>query len=100
MHKVNALFVINGIPSEDRRAKEALRIAAGISPWGKVQPTVCFKHGIGKMEDPEINRHLTLLNDTGSNLYTLSTDVEKFLKPINKADLKKLQKNTSIELQF
>ena len=92
--------MITGIPSEDRRAKEALRIAAGISPWGKVHPTVCFKNGIGQMEDPEIKRYLTLLDETGSNLFTLSSNLEKPLKPIKKSDLKKLQKNTPIILQF
>ncbi|MEC9332059.1 MAG: hypothetical protein VX409_06440 [Verrucomicrobiota bacterium] len=88
------------MPSEDRRAKEALRIAAGISPWGKVHPTVCFKNGIGQMEDPEIQRYLTLLDETGSNLFTLSRNLEKPLKPVKKSDLEKLQKNTPIILQF
>jgi len=92
--------MITGMPSEDRRAKEALRIAAGISPWGKVHPTVCFKNGIGQMEDPEIKRYLTLLDETGSNLFTLSRNLEKPLKTIKKSDLEKLQKNTPIVLQF
>ena len=92
--------MITGMPSEDRRAKEALRIAAGISPWGKVHPTVCFKNGIGQMEDPEIKRYLTLLDETGSNLFTLSRNLEKPLKPVKKSDLEKLQKNTSIIIQF
>ena len=92
--------MITGMPSEDRRAKEALRIAAGISPWGKVHPTVCFKNGIGQMEDPEIKRYLTLLDETGSNLFTLSRNLEKPLKTIKKSDLEKLQKNTSIIIQF
>lgn len=92
--------MITGMPSEDRRAKEALRIAAGISPWGKVHPTVCFKNGIGQMEDPEIKRYLTLLDETGSNLFTLSRNLEKPLKTIKKSDLEKLQKNTPITLQF
>ena len=92
--------MITGMPSEDRRAKEALRIAAGISPWGKVRPTVCFKNGIGQMEDPEIKRYLTLLDETDSNLFTLSRNPDKPLKPIKKSDLEKLQKNTPIILQF
>ena len=92
--------MITGMPSEDRRAKEALRIAAGISPWGKVHPTVCFKNGIGQMEDPEIKRYLTLLDETGSNLFTLSRNLEKPLKPVKKSDLEKLQKNTPIIIQF
>ena len=92
--------MITGMPSEDRRAKEALRIAAGISPWGKVHPTVCFKNGIGQMEDPEIKRYLTLLDETDSNLFTLSRNLEKPLKPIKKSDLEKIQKNTPIILQF
>ncbi len=97
---MTVLFMITGMPSEDRRAKEALRIAAGISPWGKVHPTVCFKNGIGKMEDPEIKRYLTLLDETDSNLFTLSRNLEKPLKPIKKSDLEKIQKNTPIILQF
>ena len=97
---MTVLFMITGMPSEDRRAKEALRIAAGISPWGKVHPTVCFKNGIGQMEDPEIKRYLTLLDETGSNLFTLSRNLEKPLKTIKKSDLEKLQKNTPITLQF
>ena len=97
---MTVLFMITGMPSEDRRAKEALRIAAGISPWGKVHPTVCFKNGIGQMEDPEIKRYLTLLDETGSNLFTLSRNLEKPLKTIKKSDLEKLQKNTPIVLQF
>ena len=92
--------MITGMPSEDRRAKEALRIAAGISPWGKVHPTVCFKNGIGQMEDPEIKRYLTLLDEIGSNLFTLSRNLEKPLKPVKKSDLEKLQKNTPIIIQF
>ena len=97
---MTVLFMITGMPSEDRRAKEALRIAAGISPWGKVHPTVCFKNGIGQMEDPEIKRYLTLLDETDSNLFTLSRNLEKPLKPIKKSDLEKIQKNTPIILQF
>ena len=97
---MTVLFMITGIPSEDRRAKEALRIAAGISPWGKVHPTVCFKNGIGQMENPEIKRYLTLLDETGSNLFTLSRNLEKPLKTIKKSDLETLQKNTPIILQF
>ena len=97
---MTVLFMITGMPSDDRRAKEALRIAAGISPWGKVRPTVCFKNGIGKMKDPEIKRYLTLLDETGSNLFTLSRNLEKPLKPIKKSDLEKIQKNTPIILQF
>ena len=39
---MNALFIIDGLPLEDCRAKEALRIAAGIGVWGKVKATLCF----------------------------------------------------------
>mgnify|MGYP005712105591 FL=1 len=58
---MNALFIIDGCPAEDRRAEEALRIAAGISPWGKVRPTICFSSGLGQAGDPEIRRYFTLL---------------------------------------
>jgi len=97
---VKALFVINEIPSENRRAKEGLRIAAGISPWGKVKPEVCFKKGTGQIKDPDIVRHLTLLIKSGSKLYTMCSNEEKDLQTINKNELVKLEKNASIELRF
>ena len=97
---MKALFVINEIPSENRRAKEGLRIAAGISPWGKVKPEVCFKKGIGQIKDPDIVRHLTLLIKSGSKLYTMCSNEEKDLQTINKNELVKLEKNASIELRF
>lgn len=97
---MKVLFVINGMPSENRRAKEALRIAAGISPWGKVQPLVCFKQGIGQIKDSDIDHYLTLLIESGSKLYTMCSNEEKVLQPINKNELVKLEKNTSIELRF
>ena len=97
---MKALFVINEIPSENRRAREGLRIAAGISPWGKVKPEVCFKKGIGQIKDPDIVRHLTLLIESGSKLYTMRSNEEKDLQPINKNELVKLEKNASIELRF
>ena len=97
---MKALFVINEIPSENRRAKEGLRIAAGISPWGKVKPEVCFKKGIGRIKDPDIVRHLTLLIESGSKLYTMCSNEEKDLQTINKNELVILEKNASIELRF
>ena len=97
---MKALFVINEIPSENRRAKEGLRIAAGISPWGKVKPEVCFKKGIGQIKDPDIVRHLTLLIESGSKLYTMCSNEEKDLQTINKNELIKLETNASIELRF
>ena len=97
---MKALFVINEIPSENRRAKEGLRSAAGISPWGKVKPEVCFKKGIGQIKDPDIVRHLTLLIESGSKLYTMCSNEEKDLQTIKKNELVKLEKNASIELRF
>ena len=97
---MKALFVINEIPSENRRAREGLRIAAGISPWGKVKPEVCFKKGIGQIKDPDIVRHLALLTESGSKLYTMCSNEEKDLQTINKNELVELEKNASIELRF
>ena len=97
---MKALFVINEIPSVNRRAKEGLRIAAGISPWCKVKPEVCFKKGIGQIKDPDTVRHLTLLIESGSKLYTMCSNEEKDLQTINKNELVKLEKNASIELRF
>ena len=88
---MKALFVINEIPSENRRAKEGLRIAAGISPWGKVKPEVCFKKGIGQIKDPDIVRHLTLLTESGSKLYTMCSNEEKDLQTIIKNELVELE---------
>ena len=45
---MNALFIIDGLPVEDRRAKEALRIAAGTGVWGKVKITVGIQVSPGK----------------------------------------------------
>ena len=69
--------------SHDRRAKEALRIAAGISPWGKVRPTICFSSGLGQAGDPEIRRYFTLLRDTSGGLFTLAGDENDWLQPID-----------------
>ena len=76
---MTALFIIDGLPLEDRRAKEALRIAAGIGVWGKVRPTLCFTRAGGLFtrapEDPDgLLRHTDeaglakLINDTDTLL--------------------------------
>ena len=49
---MNALFIIDGLPLEDRRAREALRIAAGTGVWGKVRPTLCF----ARANDPALGQ--------------------------------------------
>ena len=71
---VNALFIIDGLPLEDRRAREALRIAAGTGVWGKVRPTLCFTRAndpaLGQAEDGELHRYISLLRETAGGLFT------------------------------
>ena len=97
---MNALFIIDDCPVKDRRAREALRIAAGISPWGKVRPTICFSRGLGQADDPEIRRYLTLLRETSGGLFTLTGDGSKWLKRIDKDGLAKLETNADTVLRF
>ena len=71
---VNALFIIDGLPLEDRRAREALRIAAGTGVWGKVRPTLCFTRAndpaLGQAEDGELRGYIHLLRETAGGLFT------------------------------
>ena len=41
--KPNALFIITGDPREDGRTAEAIRIAAGVGTWKKVEVTVYLR---------------------------------------------------------
>ena len=72
---MNALFIIDGLPLEDCRAKEALRIAAGIGVWGKVKATLCFTRAndpaLGQAQDEELRRYISLLRETAGGLFTL-----------------------------
>ena len=97
---INALFVIEGCPAENRRAKEALRIAAGISPWGKVRPTICFSHSFGQTLDPEIDRYLKLLRKTSGGLFTLAESEVDWLRQIDQTSLAKLEADTDTALHF
>ena len=71
---MNALFIIDGLPLEDRRAREALRIAAGTGVWGKVRPTLCFTRAndpaLGQAEDGELRRYISLLRETAGGMFT------------------------------
>ena len=59
-----------------------------------------IKKGIGQIKDSDIDRHLTLLIESGSKLYTMRSNEEKHLQPIDTNELVKLEKNASIELRF
>ena len=97
---MNALFIIDGLPVEDRRAREALRIAAGTGVWGKVRPTLCFARAndpaLGQAEDEELRRYISLLRETAAGLFTRApeepggllrhTDEAGLAKLIDKAD--------------
>lgn len=97
---MNALFVIDGCPAEDPRAKEALRIAAGISPWGKVRPTICFTHSLDQADDPETGRYLNLLRETSGGMFTLARSELDWLRQIEQASLAKLESDTDTVLRF
>ena len=97
---MTALFIIDGLPLEDRRAREALRIAAGTGVWGKVKISVCFTHAndpaLGQAEDGELRRYISLLRETAGGLFTRApgkpdgilrhTDEAGLAKLIGKAD--------------
>ena len=101
---MNALFIIDGCPAEDRRAKEALRIAAGISPWGKVRPSIffssCLSQSLGQADDSEIRRYFTLLRETSAGLFTLAGDENNWLQPIDRDGLAKLETDADTVLRF
>ena len=101
---MNALFVIDGCPAENRRAREALRIASGISPWGKVRPTICFKNNHGQPLDqaynPEIGRYLNLLRETSGGIFTLVKSEVDWLRQIDQASLAGLEADSDTVLRF
>ncbi|HJN89469.1 MAG TPA: hypothetical protein QGG93_03970 [Verrucomicrobiota bacterium] len=102
---MNVLFIINGLPQEDRRAREAMRIAAGIGVWGKVRPTLCFaKAGdsaLGQAEDKELGHHIQLLRDTAGGLFTLAREEpDGILQHTDETGLAKLVGEADTVLHF
>jgi hypothetical protein len=103
---VNALFIIDGLPLEDRRAREALRIAAGTGVWGKVRPTLCFTRAndpaLGQAEDGELRRYISLLRETAGGLFTLlaAEEPEGILRHTDEAGLAKLIGEADTVLRF
>ena len=102
---MNALFIIDGLPLEDRRAREALRIAAGIGVWGKVRPTLCFTraggHALDQAEDEELRRYIHLLRETAAGLFTRAPEEpEAILQHTDEAGLAKLINDTDTVLRF
>ena len=102
---MTALFIIDGLPLEDRRAKEALRIAAGIGVWGKVRPTLCFTRAggqaLGQAEDEELRRYIHLLRETAGGLFTRAPeDPDGLLRHTDEASLAKLINDTDTVLRF
>ena len=102
---MTALFIIDGLPLEDRRAKEALRIAAGIGVWGKVRPTLCFPRAggqaLGQAEDEELRRYIHLLRETAGGLFTRAPEEpDGLLRHTDEAGLAKLINDTDTVLRF
>ncbi len=102
---MNALFIIEGLPLEDRRAREALRIAAGTGVWGKVRPTLCFARAndqaLGQAEDEELRRYIHLLRETAGGLFTRAPEEpDGLLRHTDEAGLAKLINDTDTVLRF
>ena len=102
---MNALFIIDGLPLEDRRAKEALRIAAGTGVWGKVKITVCFTRAgdpaLGQAEDEELRRYISLLRETAGGLFTRAPEEPGgLLRHTDEAGLAKLVDEADSVLRF
>ena len=102
---MNALFIIDGLPLEDRRAREALRIAAGTGVWGKVRPTLCFARAndpaLGHAEDGELRRYISLLRETAGGLFTRAPEEpDGILRHTNEAGLAKLIGEADTVLRF
>ena len=102
---MNALFIIEGLPLEDRRAREALRIAAGTGVWGKVRPTLCFTRAndpaLGQAEDGELRRYIHLLRETAGGLFTRAPEEpDGLLRHTDEAGLAKLINDTDTVLRF
>ena len=102
---MNALFIIDGLPLEDRRAREALRIAAGTGVWGKVRPTLCFARAndpaLGQAEDGELRRYIHLLRETAGGLFTRAPEEpDGLLRHTDEAGLAKLINDTDTVLRF
>jgi hypothetical protein len=107
MHYITmkALFIIEGVPTLDRRAREALRIAAGIGVWGKVRPTVCFDRAsdpaLGQAEDEELRRYIHLLRETAGGLFTCAPEAPGgLLRHTDEAGLAKLIDDADTVLRF
>ncbi len=102
---MNALFIIDGLPLEDRRAREALRIAAGTGVWGKVRPTLCFTRAndpaLGHAEDGELRRYISLLRETAGGLFTRAPEEpDGILCHTDEAGLAKLIGEADTVLRF
>jgi len=102
---MTALFLIDGLPLEDRRAREAMRIAAGIGVWGKVRPTLCFTRAndtvLGQAEDAELRRYIHLLSETGGGLFTQAPgEPGGLLRHTDEAGLAKLIDDADTVLRF
>ncbi|MBC8245514.1 MAG: hypothetical protein H8E20_14090 [Verrucomicrobia bacterium] len=102
---MTALFIIDGLPLEDRRAREAMRIAAGIGVWGKVRPTLCFARAndtaLGQAENGELRRYIHLLRDTGGGLFTHAPEEpDGILRHTDEAGLAKLIDDADTVLRF
>ena len=93
------------MPTSDRRAREALRIAAGIGVWGKVRPTICFARAsdpaLGQAEDEDLRRYIHLLGENSGGLFTCAPEIRNgLLRHTDKAGLAKLIDDADTVLRF
>ena len=102
---MKALFIIDGLPLEARRAREALRIAAGTGVWGKVRPTLCFTRdndpALGHAEAGELRRYIHLLRETAGGLFTRAPEKpEGILRHTDETGLARLIGEADTVLRF
>jgi len=112
-----ALFIINSDPRTSPRPAEAVRIAAGVGTWKKVDVAVCLCEASvlalgefvdGLADEDNFTRYLPLLGEVGCPIYVetgapflkdLGQSPVKFA-PINVSQLAELAANSTYVLRF
>ncbi len=123
--KPRVLIVVSADPRVSHRAAEAIRIAAGVGTWGKVElnvylegPAVLLLKESGELPDEaDLGRHWELLRASGHKIYVQSNNpllagaegARTFLsafgtvpavEPISKQQLAQLTAESSYLLHF
>lgn len=93
---MKALFVITSDPRTSHRPAEAIRIAAGVAAWKKVQVDVCLmgaaarvlEESVDELVDADhLTRYLPLLRESGGEVFVQNEkDYGPLLEKIFSAD--------------